>query len=251
MKRLDLDALDGSLMEEAGPRTMPVVPRPVQHAAPEVVELPPAAAGRRGLFVAAGLGVVALWAAFVVVSRPAPVEIETPAPRPAAVTAVVAATTAPAPTITATALPSAPPAAASPSAAEDAVLPTQASVATTATPPSATSARTAPPAVVAASPVAVRFAFDADEADSTSLKAAVAAAGRCSGTIEIVGHTCDLGDAAYNESLSLSRARRVAAALTDAGVPVDRLLVRGAGPSPASSLADRRALRRVDVSCNP
>ena len=71
------------------------------------------------------------------------------------------------------------------------------------------------------------------------------------GKVRIVGHTCDRGSEAYNQRLSERRAKAVAAALVEFGVPVDQLLVQGFGETqpkyPNDGEANRSQNRRVDI----
>jgi hypothetical protein len=102
----------------------------------------------------------------------------------------------------------------------------------------------------------VPSALGASLPEAVALAAAVAEAAACPGVVNIVGHTCDLGDETFNVSLSLQRAEAVAAALRAAGLPPERIRVHGAGEgSPlveARTLSARRANRRVEVECfNP
>lgn len=74
-------------------------------------------------------------------------------------------------------------------------------------------------------------------------------------TLQVVGHTDSDGDAAYNQQLSDSRARAVAAILTSRGVPQSRLQVYGRGESQpiASNLTPegKAQNRRVDIVILP
>lgn len=69
--------------------------------------------------------------------------------------------------------------------------------------------------------------------------------------VEVAGHTCDLGDASYNQGLSERRAQAVRDYLVDNGVDADRLAVRGYGednPKVANtSNANRQQNRRVEL----
>jgi outer membrane protein OmpA-like peptidoglycan-associated protein len=94
-----------------------------------------------------------------------------------------------------------------------------------------------------------RFGWDSAVLSSSSAAALVKAAGACSGTLVISGHTCDIGDPAYNLDLSRRRAAAVAAALAAAGVPQSRLDVRGEGAAAPSGSEARRDSRRVDITC--
>lgn len=70
-------------------------------------------------------------------------------------------------------------------------------------------------------------------------------------TVRVDGHTDDLGADAYNDTLSTERARAVAAALADAGIPRDGIFSRGLGkrhPVAANDSAEGRAQnRRVSI----
>ncbi|MEX1662045.1 OmpA family protein [uncultured Thioclava sp.] len=69
-------------------------------------------------------------------------------------------------------------------------------------------------------------------------------------TVEVVGHTDNTGDAAYNMRLSRERARSVASILESGGVPYNRVITTGRGESEpiASNLTaeGRQANRRVE-----
>ena len=69
--------------------------------------------------------------------------------------------------------------------------------------------------------------------------------------IEVAGHTCDLGPARYNDSLSERRAQAVRDYLVDNGIDSDRLSVRGYGEDrpkvPNSSDRNRQQNRRVEL----
>ncbi len=74
-------------------------------------------------------------------------------------------------------------------------------------------------------------------------------------TIEVVGHTDNVGDAAYNLSLSRRRAAAVAAILIANGVPASRIVTVGRGEDQpiASNLsaAGRQQNRRVEIIIRP
>lgn len=74
-------------------------------------------------------------------------------------------------------------------------------------------------------------------------------------TLQIVGHTDSDGDAAYNQSLSESRARSVANVLINNGVPTSRIQTFGRGESQpvASNLtaAGKAQNRRVEIVILP
>ncbi len=70
--------------------------------------------------------------------------------------------------------------------------------------------------------------------------------------VEVAGHTCDLGPAAYNQGLSERRANAVRDFLVNEGdVDPDRLVVRGYGEDrpkvPNTSNANRQENRRVEL----
>ena len=69
--------------------------------------------------------------------------------------------------------------------------------------------------------------------------------------IEVSGHTCDLGDATYNQGLSERRAQAVRDYLVDNGIDANRLVVRGYGEDnpkvPNTSDANRQQNRRVEL----
>jgi outer membrane protein OmpA-like peptidoglycan-associated protein len=68
---------------------------------------------------------------------------------------------------------------------------------------------------------------------------------------QLAGHTCDLGDDAYNIDLSRKRAQSVKDYLVANGVTEDRLVTTGFGETspmvPNDSSAAREKNRRVDV----
>ena len=69
--------------------------------------------------------------------------------------------------------------------------------------------------------------------------------------VEVQGHTCDLGDAAYNLSLSDKRANAIKDYLVSQGIAADRLTARGYGEDrprfPNDSEANRAKNRRVEL----
>ncbi|AKS41480.1 OmpA family protein [Wenzhouxiangella marina] len=69
--------------------------------------------------------------------------------------------------------------------------------------------------------------------------------------IEIAGHTCDLGAAGYNQTLSEQRAQAVRDYLVEHGIAADRLSVRGYGEDrpkvPNTSDSNRQQNRRVEL----
>jgi len=71
---------------------------------------------------------------------------------------------------------------------------------------------------------------------------------------EIIGHTDNTGDAAYNQSLSERRASSVAGALVNRGVS-QRIITDGAGegqPVATNATAEGRAQnRRVEIKIAP
>lgn len=70
--------------------------------------------------------------------------------------------------------------------------------------------------------------------------------------VEVVGHTDDRGDDAYNQTLSEERAAAVAGYLESGGVDPGRLTVEGRGEAdpaqPNDSDAGRQANRRVEIT---
>lgn len=69
--------------------------------------------------------------------------------------------------------------------------------------------------------------------------------------IEVVGHTDDVGDDAYNDELSMARAKTIGAYIESLGINPDKIVLRGAGKHDpvASNATDegRRKNRRVEV----
>ncbi len=72
------------------------------------------------------------------------------------------------------------------------------------------------------------------------------------GTIEVVGHTCDIGPAEYNQSLSERRARSVVDYLVEHGIESDEISWAGRGLTepryPNDSEENRSRNRRVEIS---
>lgn len=73
--------------------------------------------------------------------------------------------------------------------------------------------------------------------------------------VDVVGHTDNVGDAGYNQSLSERRARAVASVLISSGVPSSRVNAYGRGETTpvANNLTDqgRRQNRRVEIVIIP
>lgn len=71
-------------------------------------------------------------------------------------------------------------------------------------------------------------------------------------TVEVTGHTDEVGSVSYNRDLSLRRANAVASVLIQAGVPQARIRTFGAGedqPIATNATAEGRAAnRRVDIT---
>jgi outer membrane protein OmpA-like peptidoglycan-associated protein len=215
MRRLDVDALDGLLDSD------PTGAHAVTLALPEVAQSPEpdGIVGRMVVAAAAGFvlaGALAGGGAWWSAGRSARVAAVVPEVR-AEVAASVAA---------------GPSALAAPTAVEPA-------------PVAARGAAASAPATWV-----VRFGFGAAGPEA-GWEAAVAEAARCVGRIDVVGYTCDAGDPAFNQDLSERRARAVAATLTAAGVPEDRLRARGGGPLGAADSPRRADRRRVELRCVP
>ena len=101
------------------------------------------------------------------------------------------------------------------------------------------------------------FDLDSDEllpAARETLSELVAAIreGRLVGQIEVVGHTCDLGPAEYNQDLSERRAQAVVDYLLSAGIEADEIVSDGRGENeprfPNDSEANRSRNRRVEIN---
>lgn len=69
--------------------------------------------------------------------------------------------------------------------------------------------------------------------------------------LRVEGHTDDIGSDAYNDRLSMRRAQTVAQVLSEAGIAMDRITVRGFGRSRPlvtdASRSGRRENRRVAI----
>ncbi|MFP4208997.1 MAG: TolC family outer membrane protein [Wenzhouxiangella sp.] len=76
--------------------------------------------------------------------------------------------------------------------------------------------------------------------------------GRLLGQIEVVGHTCDLGSAEYNQDLSERRAQAVVDYLRSAGIGAEEITSQGRGQNepryPNDSEANRSRNRRVEIT---
>lgn len=104
-------------------------------------------------------------------------------------------------------------------------------------------------------PSEVLFAFDsatlADGAAAELEQVVRAIQRRAEARVTIMGHTDDVGSAAYNQRLSEQRAEAVAAHLEKRGIPRGQITARGYGEqkpvSPGESDADRRQNRRVEI----
>jgi len=74
-------------------------------------------------------------------------------------------------------------------------------------------------------------------------------------TVNVVGHTDSVGDAAFNVDLSQRRAQAVTSVLINAGVPANRLRATGAGEDQPVATnqtdAGRQANRRVEIIITP
>lgn len=102
----------------------------------------------------------------------------------------------------------------------------------------------------------IQFALDSARLEPGATQAQlveIAAAMKMAGTetFLIEGHTCDLGDTAYNKDLSQRRAESVAAELTALGIAKSRLDAVGFGEekliSPGTDDASRATNRRVQI----
>ncbi|NDY95492.1 TolC family outer membrane protein [Wenzhouxiangella limi] len=76
--------------------------------------------------------------------------------------------------------------------------------------------------------------------------------GKLVGQIQVTGHTCDLGPAAYNKSLSERRAQAVVDYLRSAGIGEDEITSEGRGENdplyPNDSEENRKRNRRVEIT---
>ncbi len=76
--------------------------------------------------------------------------------------------------------------------------------------------------------------------------------GRLVGRIQVVGHTCDLGPAEYNQALSERRAQAVVDYLRSAGIGADEIVSEGRGENeprfPNDGEANRSRNRRVEIN---
>lgn len=105
-------------------------------------------------------------------------------------------------------------------------------------------------------PSRVLFAFDSaklEPAGQAEIRAGFERLATEDGrTLVVEGHSCDLGDEAYNRKLSLRRAETVATFLVDElSVEADRILIRGLGEAapirPGTDSVSREANRRVEL----
>lgn len=102
--------------------------------------------------------------------------------------------------------------------------------------------------------IAVLFTLNSSEVDS-SAKALVSefAKAYCStdksALIEVDGYTCDLGTDVLNNALSVRRSSAVKNILVDAGVPSEKIIIKGYGKSMYGKLGleGREANRRVNI----
>ena len=107
--------------------------------------------------------------------------------------------------------------------------------------------------------LADRTTFDFDSAelrpaarDTLSELLATIRDGRLVGQIQVVGHTCDLGPAQYNQGLSERRARSVVEYLKASGVDADEITWEGRGETeprhPNDTEENRSRNRRVEIA---
>lgn len=105
----------------------------------------------------------------------------------------------------------------------------------------------------------VLFGFDSAAVSIQSqndLRAVAASLNRYPNSIvNVIGHTDNVGDAAYNQNLSEQRARAVANVLIGAGVSAGRINIVGRGedqPAASNQTSDGRAQnRRVEIVITP
>lgn len=108
-------------------------------------------------------------------------------------------------------------------------------------------------------PQDILFAFDSDtlRADLTNDLYAVASNLQRypNSTVQVIGHTDNVGTSAYNQDLSQRRANSVARVLVNAGVPSNRVVAIGRGEDQpiASNLtaAGQAQNRRVEIHIRP
>jgi len=113
-----------------------------------------------------------------------------------------------------------------------------------------------PPAAAAASDFIVYFGFDRSDLTSRAIAPIVTAADAYmdmeASAVSVVGHTDTSGSVEYNQALSERRARRVASALSDRGVPQGAMTLAGRSElEPARITGDgvREPLnRRVEIT---
>lgn len=100
------------------------------------------------------------------------------------------------------------------------------------------------------------FALDSDDVREDSRErlesvAELITSGQILGRISVVGHTCDLGPADYNQGLSMRRAQAVKNELVALGVDPEAIVTDGRGETeplvPNTSEENRELNRRVDV----
>lgn len=100
------------------------------------------------------------------------------------------------------------------------------------------------------------FGFDSSELSSQARTSLLEVAQQLQGSghvppIHITGHTCDIGDAGYNQRLSRRRALSVAAFLVSQGLPESDMLTEGAGeaaPRYPNTPEQRHLNRRVEIA---
>ncbi len=108
-------------------------------------------------------------------------------------------------------------------------------------------------------PGSLLFAFDSDQLSSDGQRNLRSLAGNLAtypdSTIEVVGHTDNVGSEEYNNNLSVRRANNVSNVLQSNGVSTGRLVAYGRGEripiATNDTAAGRQANRRVEINIRP